>query len=122
MATGNRFNADQGGRGGSSSDFSANAPETRGGNGADGQDTVDSSAMPSNVHSSSGFRRALERSSRSGGNKLVGAITSKTNFGGKGFRKPNYFAQGGQRHGMHMGSGAPAINPAESTGSGFGGN
>lgn len=66
-------------------------------------------------HSSSGFRRALEHTERSQSG-LGNRITSKQNFGGKGYKKPNYFAQGGQRHGMHIGSGAPFTGAAEPTG------
>ena len=83
--------------------------------------SLTSSLLPGNPHSSSGFRRALEKTKRST-SKLSGNITDKTNFGGKGFKKPNYFAQGAQRHGMHIGSGSPATIPAADTGSDIGGS
>jgi len=67
-------------------------------------------------HSSSGFKRALMHAAH-GPSRLSGAIASKKDTSGDGFRKPNYFAQGGRRHGLHMGSGAPAISPAMDTGS-----
>lgn len=67
-------------------------------------------------HSSEGFKRALMSTERNSG-RLSGDIASRKDFGGKGFRKPNYFAQGQRRHGMHMGSGAPAVTPANDTGS-----
>lgn len=67
-------------------------------------------------HSSLGFRRALERSERQGSSRLSGDIASRTHFGGKGFKKPNYFAQGARRHGLHMGAGAPVTTPAMDTG------
>jgi hypothetical protein len=80
-----------------------------------------SSSLPGNPHSSRGFRKALERTQRSG-SKLKDQLPDKTSFGNKGFRKPNYFAQGGGRHGMHIGSGAPFTGPATGdAGSGFGG-
>jgi hypothetical protein len=66
-------------------------------------------------HSSSGFRRALMHTERNQG-KLAGAISSKLDTSGPGFRKPNYFAQGARRHGLHMGSGAPVTTPAMDTG------
>lgn len=66
-------------------------------------------------HSSSGFRRALMKTERTAG-RLSGDIASRKDFGGDGFRKPNYFGQGGRRHGMHMGSGAPVTQPAMDTG------
>jgi len=66
-------------------------------------------------HSSAGFRRALMNTERTQG-RLAGQIASKKDFGGKGFRKPNYFGQGGQRHGMHIGSGAPFTGAANMEG------
>ena len=87
---------------------------------ADQSQSMLSSAPAGNPHSSSGFRRALEKTQRGVG-KLSGAIASKTDFGGKGFRKPNYFGQGGRRQGLHLGSGAPVIQPAQDAGSGSGG-
>lgn len=77
--------------------------------GGTGDDEGSNKGQP---HSSSGFKRALMHSERSG-SQLSDQIVSKTHFGGKGFKKPNYFAQGGRRHGMHIGSGAPAIQPAQ---------
>ena len=71
-------------------------------------------------HSSSGFKRALMATERTQG-RLSGAITDQ-GFGGKGFRKPNYFGQGGRRHGMHIGAGGPPVTPATDTGSDMGGN
>jgi hypothetical protein len=71
-------------------------------------------------HSSSGFRRALEHTERTAG-RLSGDIASRQHFGGQGFKKPSQFAQGGRRHGMHIGAGAPAITPAMDTGSDSGG-
>lgn len=72
-----------------------------------------SSALPGHPHSSEGFRRAIKRATNS-----PSRLVDKTHFGGNGFTKPNYFAQGGQRHGMHIGSGAPAIRPARHLGGG----
>jgi len=72
-------------------------------------------------HSSAGFKRVLMHTEKTQG-RLSGAIASKTDFGGKGFRKPNYFGQGGRRHGMHIGAGSPPITPATDTGSDAGGN
>jgi hypothetical protein len=103
---GNRFNADQGagvGRGSSPVDFSASASTAqRGSVGSDGQ----------NPTSSAGFRQALAKTGRSG-NRLKDQLPNKKTFGGKGFKKPNYFAQGGKRHGLHMGAGAPFTGPAD---------
>jgi hypothetical protein len=99
----NRFNP-TGGSGirNNAADFSASAsPDQRGGNGSDGQ----------TPHSSAGFRHALMKTARSG-NRLKDQLPNKTTFGGKGFKKPNYFSQGGQRHGMHIGAGAPFTGPA----------
>src|SRR5229473_4280738 len=89
-------------------DFNASADAgDRGGNGdIEGSNT-------GGPHSSAGFRRALMKTQRSS-SKLSGDIASRTDFGGKGFRKPSYFAQGQQRHGMHIGSGAPFTGAAES--------
>jgi len=80
---------------------------------------VMTSANPSMPHSSSGFRRALERTERTS-SRLTGDIASRKNFGGKGFQKPNYFGQGVRRHGLHIGTGAPATVPATDTGAEFG--
>lgn len=73
--------------------------------------SMESSALPGHPHSSYGFRRAIKEASRQ-----PARLVDKSNFSGKGFTKPNYFAQGGQRHGMHIGSGAPAIRPARHLG------
>lgn len=98
-------------RGGSAMDLNADASDVdRGGYGSTGQEP----------HSSAGFRRALMRSGRQG-SSLKDQLPSKMTFGGKGFKKPNYFAQGGQRHGMHMGSGAPFTGGAQAEGADFGG-
>ncbi len=80
--------------------------------GATGDDEGSNKGGP---HSSSGFKRALMATQRTAG-RLSGDIASRKDFGGKGFRKPNYFGQGGRRHGLHMGSGAPATTPAMDTG------
>ncbi len=108
------FDAQQGagmGRGGSPADFGASgSPDQRGGNGADGQ----------KLHSAAGFRRALMKTSRTG-SSLKDQLPQKQTFGGKGFKKPNYFAQGGQRHGMHIGAGSPFTGAAKDTGADFGG-
>lgn len=72
-------------------------------------------------HSSSGFKRALMKTERTAG-RLSGDIANRTHFGGQGFKKPNYFAQGQRRHGMHIGAGAPPVTPAMDTGADVGGN
>lgn len=71
-------------------------------------------------HSSAGFKRALMHTERTSG-RLSGAIASKKDFSGDGFKKPNYFAQGGRRRGMHIGSGSPATIPAQQEGADAGG-
>ena len=81
---------------------------------------VMSSSPKGNPHSSIGFRRALERTQRSTSSISKG-IVNRQNFGGKDFKKPNYFGQGGRRHGFHIGTGAPAISPAMDAGSDSGG-
>lgn len=114
------FNADTG------SGFRANTADfdsslqfaDRGSFGAEQDPTMDASQSPmaapkSQPHSSSGFRRALEHTERS--NSRLGQLTNKS-FGGKSYTKPNAFAQGQRRHGMHIGSGAPAIIPGNDTG------
>jgi hypothetical protein len=115
----NRFNADDGAgteRGGSPFDPThTNAPpNARGGVGAE-TSSVESSQLSGNVHSSRGFRKAL-KSTQSRSNRLSGQLPSKDSFGSKGFKKPNYFSQGGGRHGMHIGSGAPFTGAATSEG------
>lgn len=117
-----RFNADQGGRGGSPGAFGSSASAgQRGSFGAEQDSGVLSSSIPGNVHSSRGFRKALMKSG-SRGNSLKDQLPDGTSFGGKGYRKPNYFSQGGGRHGMHIGAGAPFTGPAAGdSGAGFGG-
>jgi|ERR1700733_4626510 len=113
----NRFDAQPNSRGGSPAGNGENfSPDDRGGNGAD---VLESNAGMGGVHSPHGFRKALMKSG-SGGNRITGSLTDKTSFGGKGFKKPNYFAQGGQRHGMHVGAGAPVTQPAQAEGADFG--
>lgn len=123
----NRFNADANPRGGSPFTGPDMGASQRAGFGAEqnpaataGQQVL-SSAPRGNPHSSSGFRRALMKTERSG-NRLKDQLPDKQTFGGKGFKKPNYFAQGGGRHGMHIGAGAPFTGPAAGdSGSNFGG-
>jgi hypothetical protein len=115
----NRFNADDGagtGRGGSPfDDTHTDAPmNARGGTGAE-TSGVESSQLSGNVHSSRGFRRAL-KSTQSRSNRLSGQLPQKQSFSSPGAKKPNYFAQGGARHGMHIGSGAPFTGGAMSEG------
>lgn len=106
----NTFNPDANERGGSPFGMNPASPDQRGGHGAGGQ-----------PHSASGFRKALMKTARTG-SKLKDQLPNKKTFGGPGFKKPNYFAQGGQRHGMHVGSGAPFTGPATGDSSdGFGG-
>lgn len=120
----NRFNADNGIRGGNPNPVPGMGTPQRAGFGSEQNPSappqqVLSSAPQGNPHSSSGFRRALEKTQRSQ-NRLTQHMPGKSTFGGKGFAKPNYFAQGGQRHGLHMGAGAPFVGPATSDES-FGG-
>lgn len=82
---------------------------------ADPSQAVLTSSPKGQPHSSSGFRRALEHTER-GNSGLGNHMVSKGSFGGSGYKKPNYFSQGGKRHGMHIGSGGPATIPAEATG------
>lgn len=126
---GNRFNADSGsGFRSNAADFGASAsPGQRGGNdseqrpgAAPGQQVL-SNALPGNPHSSSGFRRAIKSAGRSG-NRLKDAMPQGTSFGAKGYRKPNYFAQGGKRHGLHISTGAPHTGAAQQEGADAGGN
>lgn len=114
---GNRFNADMGagmGRGGSPYDTLSAPANSRGGVGAE-TGGVAASNLSGNVHSARGFKRALEKT-QSRSNRLAGQLPQKSNFGGPKFNKPNYFAQGGGRHGMHIGSGAPFTGAAEREG------
>lgn len=105
----NRFADDEGGGvRGNTADFTATASDSeRGGTGSDGQ---------KGPHSSRGFRRALMRTQRGQSGTLKGDIADRSSFGGDGFKKPNYFAQGGKRHGMHIGAGAPHTAAAEPEG------
>jgi len=120
-----RFNADENERGGSPFVGSDMATSQRAGFGSEqnpagkaGQEVL-TSAPKGNPHSSSGFRRALMRTARQG-NRLKDQLPQGKTFAGKGFRKPNYFAQGGQRHGMHIGAGAPHTAAADQAGESFG--
>lgn len=79
-----------------------------------------SSQLPGNPHSSHGFRRALEHSERTSGS-LKSQLPDKVTFGGKGYRKPSYFAQGGRRHGLHISTGAPHTAGGQQEGSDSGG-
>lgn len=125
----NRFNTDKGaGLRGNTADLGASASSgQRGGFDSEqdpngGNQQVLSSQLPGNPHSSHGFKSALKRTQRSG-SRLKDQLPDKTTFGGKGFKKPNYFAQGAQRHGMHIGSGAPYTSGGQETGgSDFGGS
>lgn len=105
----NRFNAQQGdgARGGGPGTSSGMSDQQRGGTGSESS-------------SSAGFRQALSKTQRRG-SSLKDQLPSKRIFGGKGFKKPNYFAQGGKRHGMHIGAGAPVVTPASDSGEDFGG-
>jgi len=119
----NRFNADNGIRGGNPNPGPGMGAAQRAGFGSEQDPAADpqevlSSAPAGNPHSSAGFKRALEKTARSS-SKLKDQLPSGKTFSGKGYRKPNYFAQGKGRHGMHIGAGAPAINPADNTGSEF---
>jgi hypothetical protein len=119
----NRFNPDSGPRGGSPNPGAGMKPSQRAGFGSEqnpsgtpGQEVL-SSAPAGNPHSSAGFRRALEKTARSQ-NRLKDQLPSQASFSGSGFRKPNYAFQGGGRHGMHIGAGAPFTGPAsDDTGS-----
>lgn len=128
--SGNRIDADPGsGFRNNPADFEAGATfAQRGSFGAEqnpgakaGGGAMVSSALPGNPHSSSGFRRAIKSAGRSG-SSLKDKLPNKTTFGGKGFKKPNYFAQGGKRHGLHISTGAPHTSGATQEGSEFGGN
>lgn len=126
---GDRFNADQG------SGFRGNPAEfgqmigaaDRGGFNAEqnpmanpGQ-SMTSTQLPGNPHSSSGFRRAIRSAGRSG-SSLKSQLPKGNTFAAKGFKKPNYFAQGGQRHGLHISTGAPHTGAAHQEGADFGGS
>lgn len=129
MAGNDRFNADPGsGFRGNPADFGTGvALGARGSFGSEqnpgakaGSGAMVSNALPGNPHSSSGFRRAIKSAGRSG-NRLSGQMPDKTSFGGKGYRKPSYFAQGGKRHGLHISTGAPHTAGATQEGSDAGG-
>lgn len=90
----------------------------RGGTGAE-SDEVTSSSLPGNPHSASGFKRALMRSGHQS-NSVVDGI-NKRDFSLGQNRKPSYFGQGQRRHGMHIGSGAPAVRGAAMEGADSGG-
>lgn len=118
------FSPDSGPRGGSPNPMrggGASYPQRAGfgseqnPSGTPGQEVL-TSTMPGNPHSSAGFRAALKKSARSQ-SRLKDQLPSGQNFSGDGFKKPNYFAQGGARHGIHIGSGAPFTAGAEPTGS-----
>jgi hypothetical protein len=116
------FSPDSGPRGGSPNPGKGMGTPQRAGFGSEqnpgaaaGQEVL-TSAPAGNPHSSAGFRRALEKTAR-GQSKLKDQLPNAKTFSGPGFNKPNYFAQGGGRHGMHVGSGAPFTGPAEQTGS-----
>jgi|SRR5450432_1539165 len=121
-----RFNADNGIRGGNPNPGPAMGTPPRAGfgseqdpNATDAQSVLTNSPA-SNPHSSSGFRRALMKTQRTSG-RLKNQLPDKTTFSGPGYKKPNYFAQGGRRHGMHIGSGGPAVTPSQGDASeGFG--
>jgi hypothetical protein len=95
------------GRGGSAFDPQhTNAPaDARGGFGAETTGVTDSQ-LSGNVHSARGFRRALKQTQQRG-NSLKSQLPSKRDTSGPSYKKPNYFSQGANRHGMHIGSGAP---------------
>lgn len=104
------------GRGGSTFDPThTNAPaNARGGFGAETSGVTDSK-LSGNVHSARGFRRAL-KSTQQRGNKLSDQLPNKQSFNGPGYNKPSSFAQGGKRHGMHIGTGAPFTGGADMEG------
>lgn len=127
---GDRINADTGGGfRGNTADFGAGVEfGARGSFGSEqnpnakaGSGSMVTNQLPGNPHSSSGFRRAIKSAGRSG-NRLKDSMPQGTSFGGKGFRKPNYFAQGGKRHGLHISTGAPHTAGATQEGADFGGN
>jgi hypothetical protein len=112
-----RFDAEEGGGWrGNTADFGSEASSGERGGFASPQsdDGVHSSALPGHPHSSYGFRRALRQTQR----KSSGLVDSmnQRNFSMRGANKPNYFAQGAHRHGMHIGAGSPATIPASEEG------
>jgi hypothetical protein len=88
----NMFEADDNERGGSPLAETGFSSAAHSGGAGSEQDGVESSVMPGNPHSSSGFRRALRHQS-SGSNRLIGKV--------KGPK--NRMFQGGGRHGLHIG-------------------
>jgi hypothetical protein len=114
---GNRLVADAGaGFRGNTASFDANASASQ--RGGHGMETAPPSEGP---HSSRGFRRALERTQRNS-SRLKDEMPDKVTFGGPGYKKPNYFAQGGRRHGMHISTGAPHTSGGQQDGADVGGN
>jgi hypothetical protein len=102
-------------------------PSDRGGFGAEqdpnakaGGGSMVSNQLPGNPHSSSGFKRAIRSAGRSR-SSLSSQLPDKTTFGGKGYRKPSSFAQGGRRHGLHISTGAPHTAGGVQEGSDAGG-
>jgi len=125
----NRFNADTGGgfRGNTADFGSAVNLGARGSFGSEqdpnakaGSGSMVTNQLPGNPHSSSGFRRAIKSAGRSG-NRLKDQLPDKTSFNGPGFKKPSSFAQGGRRHGLHISTGAPHVQPGTQEGSDSGG-
>jgi hypothetical protein len=119
----NRFNADNGIRGGNPNPGPDIGVPQRAGFGSEQNPAADpqqvlTSSPAGNPHSSSGFKRALMKTARTG-SKLKDQLPNKQSFGNKGFQKPNYFAQGGKRHGMHIGAGSPFTGAAEKEGAEF---
>jgi len=130
MPFGSNFSPDKGPRGGSPNPDASSGLSTanRGSFGSEQNPTKTadlsgmlSSSLPNNPHSARGFRKALMKTQRTSGS-LKDQLPNKQTFGSSkgGFAKPNYFAQGGGRHGMHVGSGAPVVRPADSTGADVG--
>jgi hypothetical protein len=123
-----RFDADPGsGFRGNTADFSMGMDTAaRSGFGAEQNpsgnqsQSMVSTQLPGNPHSSSGFRRAIRSAGKSGGS-LKSQMPSGVHFGGRGYRKPNYFAQGGRRHGLHISTGAPHTAGATQEGADAGG-
>jgi hypothetical protein len=95
---------------GNPADYTFNA--STGDRGGAGDDEGSNKGGP---HSASGFRRALEHTERTAGT-LSAKIMSGQDSSGSGFKKPNYFGQGGKRHGMHIGSGSPFTGAASQEG------
>lgn len=130
MPTGNRIMDNKGaGFRGNPADFGSSASSGQRGGWDSEQDpaaamgggSMLSSQLPGNPHSTRGFRKALEKTSRTSGG-LKNQMPDKVTFGGKGYKKPNYFAQGGKRHGMHISTGAPHTSGGQQEGADAGGN